>query len=348
MQPRSSGFLAGAVLLAAGCMSDPTDVDSTSDDEQASTPDSVYRWTDDVEIGGSMTSPYQVGLASHGTGLNMVFTGNNTMLYTSHFTGSGWSTVHGLPNQSADYGPALADFNGALTTVYHAHGQNRLLMSTSTDGATWSTPVTAGTALWNHTLEYAPALAVHRGALYAAYCENVGDHDRAHVDRFDGTTWTLAKVYDLPITQYNADNSTYTHQCKHVALASLPDGRLDLTFTQYSLYGSTDDWTMHNAFATGTTVAWPSTYASISTMKSKKPPSITTCNAVTHLVHGGFSNPLEIWWSVYDYTAKAWNTNVRVPDQASDGGAALGCYNGTRAIMVHNGGYTPLWWSEYI
>src|SRR6185369_7151 len=95
------------------------------------------------------------------------------------------------------YGPALAEFDG-LRTVYHARGQNRLVMSTSRDGgATWSAPITAGTPLWNNTLNYAPAVAVHDGGMYVAYCETSGSHDRVHVDRFDGANWYVAKIYDL-------------------------------------------------------------------------------------------------------------------------------------------------------
>jgi hypothetical protein len=332
-----------AMLASAGCMTPGDDGVETATEEAA---DSVYQWTDDVQIAG-MTSPYQVGLASHGDGLHMVFTGDNSMLYRSHFTGAGWSTVHAVPNQSAAYGPALADFDGKLTLVYHAKGQNRLLMSTSTDGATWSSPVTAGTSLWNYTLDYAPALAVHRGLLYAAYCENLGTTQRVQIDRFDGTTWTSAKTYALTIYP----NTTNT--CKHVALASLPDGRLDVTWTWEGDYRSPDgssssvDWYMVNAFAHGAGVTWDSAPSGMGGMKSKKPPSIVTCAGKTHLVHGGYSNPLEIWWTLLDPATGTWNPDVRVPDQASDGGAALGCYGGTRTLMVHDGGYTPLWWSEF-
>ena len=34
-------------------------------------------------------------------------------------------------------------------------------------------------------------------------------------------------------------------------------------------------------------------------------------------------------------------------DQTSNGGAGRGCYQGTRALMVHNGGTSQLWWSEF-
>ena len=63
------------------------------------------------------------------------------------------------------------------------------------------------------------------------------------------------------------------------------------------------------------------------------------------MVHGGLSDPGEIWWSFRD--GDTWFEDVRVPDQTSDGGAALGCFNGTRTVMVHNGGTTQLWWSEF-
>src|SRR4029079_3974687 len=79
------------------------------------------------------------------------------------------------------------------------------------------------------------------------------------------------------------------------------------------------------------------------TMKSKKPISIVTCSNVTHLVHGGFSNDSEIWWT--ERSGSHWNADVRVPNQASEGGAALGCLG--RPVMVHNGGYSQLWWSYF-
>jgi hypothetical protein len=78
--------------------------------------------------------------------------------------------------------------------------------------------------------------------------------------------------------------------------------------------------------------------------RSKKALSITTCAGNTHFTHGGDDNPNEIWWTYR--VGNEWLDDVRVPNQASSGGATLGCANGV-PYMIHNGTDDQLWYSEF-
>jgi len=335
-------WLAAAAL--GGCV-----MDEAADTGNLESADSVYQWSEDVQI-PNQQSDGQVALAAHGTGLYMAMYDDGT-LKVSHFTGSGWSSAQAVPNQLEPmWSPALGDFNGKLTLVYQPKDQNRLVMQTSTDGATWTSPVTAGSSLWDHQLppwldHSSPAATVHHGNLYVAYCERSSSGLGAvRVDKYDGTAWTLSKLYYVPTGAYQQNT------CQRVALASLPDGRLDVTWSwrYWVTYPSkTIDYFMSHAFAHGTGVTWDAAATAIDSMKTKTGISIATCNGKTHMTHGGYSTAIEIWWTELDPGSGTWYPNVRVPDQASGGGATVGCYRGTRTIMVHNGGYPQLWWSEF-
>jgi hypothetical protein len=327
------------LLLAAstaGCALSDDSLDTTSVESE----ENVWQWTADTPIAAQTTS-YQPGLAPFGTQLYMAYRGNDdTKLYTTKFNGTGWSGASEVPGQLADYGPALAPFNRRLTMTYHVHGQNRLVMTQSTDGASWSTPVTAGTSIGTATIRNAPATAVFGLQLYTAYCtELTNGYRRLHLDRFDGFTWSS-------VADYAADP---WFDCQHVALGVLPNGKLDIIFTaSYTAACSSDCWRMYEVTGSGApTAAWTPVRMS---MRSKKPPTIVTCGTTAHLVHAGYSTPEEMWWSFRDGTG--WSDDVRMPSKFTEGGGALGCYQGTRGILAHgtlNNAVLnrQILWSEY-
>jgi hypothetical protein len=330
LRTTSFAFLFAAVA-AAGCLPEG-DVELGTDQAALS----VHQWSEDVRI-QSQVSQFQVGLAPLGNRLHMLAaSGSSGEIFWSQFDGAGWSNRASI-GQYADYGPALTVHNGQLVTVYHRRGHNQLLMSTSS-GQSWSTPVTAGTSFGAQRVRYAPAVASHGGHLYIAYCRTSLGGDIVSVERFDGgTSWTVVATYPMVASSL---------ECKHVAMSVLPTGRLHILWTQYrdNGPGGNDFWFLFEASGDGApSSVWP--WGPLSRMRSAKPPSMVTCNGTTHMVHGGLSTPREIWWSYRD--GDAWSENVRVPNQASDGGAQLGCFNGDRTVMVHNGGTTQLWWSEF-
>jgi hypothetical protein len=302
----------------AGCVSEDIELAETESEL------SVWQWTDDVKI-PNQASSYQPGLASFAGRLRKIHTkAGSTQLQISGFDTVLWSTPVNLPLY-ADYGPALTVLGSRLATVYHAAGQNRLLMATSIDGVNFSIPVTAGRSLERATLRYAPSIAAKGDLLYAAYCvtDQYGNH--VWIDRMYTTgVWAPVKQFDVPGT------------CKHVALGVENSLTMHLVYT----FETSSSWYLAHSRMSVDTWSTPV----VGSMKSKKPPSIVTCNGVTHLVHGGYSNPDEIWWSFLNLGA--FVGDAKVPNQASSGGAALGCHANT-AYMVHNGGYSDLWWSEF-
>jgi hypothetical protein len=307
------------VLLGFGCAAE-VDTSTTSGDI------SVWQWADDVQIPNQFSVGH-VGLAAFGGRVHQLHTiGSTGPLAWSIFNGETWSTEVELA-QHADGVPAMTVFNNRIAAVYKPAGQNRLVMMMS-DGHSWSTPVNAGTTIGTATLVTTPAVAVQAGVLYAAYCVRKSDGDHLRVDRFS-TEWSM-------VTETDAYFS-----CRHVALAALPDGRLDLIANTEGA----SSWYMEETMRQPQGTTWSA--LKILPMKSKKPLSIVTCGNTTHLVHGGYSTPSEIWWTTRDDYG-SWHDDVKVPNQASNGGATLGCFQTTRPIMVHNGGSGQLWWSEFL
>lgn len=304
-----------------GCVSDDLETSTTESDL------SVYGWLDDTKIPYDASS-YQVGLSPLGATLHMMYTDSGSHLIKhGTFDGSQWGRTN--TNLQADYGPALATFNNQLYTIYHSAGQNRLLMSTSSDGTTWSAPVAAGAALDGATLRYAPGAGVMNNILFIAYCIHDATGDHVRVDQKLSSSWTTKQTYDVYGT------------CKSAALGPTPDHGLRLIFNEESPDGT---WYMNDVRLYGDAGTSYGPY--LLTFRSKKPSSVMTCNSVLHMVHGGNSSPEEIWWT-YLGTDGRWVQDHRVPSQASNGGAQLGCFN-NRLMMVHNGGYDQLWWSEYV
>ena len=323
--------LLAAASAASACVDDP-------ELGVAEGAESVWQWTPDVTISGQ-ASPYQVGLQGYAPDgatqrLYMLRAEPSTgRLSLASFDGRTW-TMPRATSLYADQGPALVAYGGRLVAIYHARGENRLMMAQSSpDVSTWFAPRTAGTSLDRDTLLNAPAAVVHGGELFVGYCRRTSAGDQVWVDRYTGASWVNEARYSA------------TFRCKHVAMGSSPGGRLHIVWTAES--GYTGAWSMFGRDGLGRPRSdWAR--SDLYPMTSRKPPSILRCNGVTHFVHGGDSTPNEIWWTRYE--GEAWVPDVRVPDQASDGGAALGCFGtglGQRTIMVHNGGTDQLWWSEY-
>lgn len=329
-----------ALILSAslaGCVA-PDDPNTSTTESNIS----VYQWTDDQPTGGR--SGFQPGLASFGGRLHMLMT-NMDLVYPSgcvsdtcrvpshklqwqRFNGSSWSSPVDT-GQTADSGPAIGVLNNRLYAVYHANGQNRLVMTTSDGTNGWSSPVNAGTTLNSTTLRNAPAVGVRNGILFAAYCigDSAGDHIR--IDQYANSAWTTVK-------QFNVDGT-----CKGLAMTLEPDGRFRMV---YDTQLAPQMWGLYETRDSGNATSW-STPVRFTNKYTVKPPSIAYCNGYTHMIHGGFSNGSEIWWSAIENGA--WIDDQKVPNQTSDNGAAVACYNGTRSIMVHNGGYDDMHWSEF-
>jgi hypothetical protein len=315
--------LAAAV---SGCISEDLE---TSEIESALSADG---WTNDIQV-PSQASPYQVGLATYANRLYMVYRpGGSSQLRTASFDGNSWSS-YSTSNLQGDYGPALAATSTGLVTVYKSYGQNRLLMARGT-GNGWGAPVQVGATLPSgSSYRYAPAVAVLGTTIHIAYCYRDQWGERAAVDRLENTTWRRLD------TTYLTDSN-----CKSVALGRTGDGRLAFLFTTEYPGGILDSsvWRMYDSFVdTNGNV----TSQRLLTMTSKKPASVATCGGITHMVHGGNASPDSIYWT--HLVNGQWPQDAVVPSQASHGGAQVACL-GTRAFMVHNGGYDQLWWSEYV
>ncbi|MBK9033173.1 MAG: hypothetical protein IPL61_18195 [Myxococcales bacterium] len=323
-----SAFLLSLLLGGAlvGCLS--------ADDEAAMLDESVgelsaWQWPDDTQIVGK-ESTRQPALAWFGSRLHMVYTdyssSSSTALKQTRFNGSSWTTSVSL-GVSSDSHPALVDYDGSLRLIYKPVGQNRLMMMTSTTASatTWSSPVTIGRSLGTRTAS-APSALAFGGNLYVAYCSQLSDLPHVLVDRFDGATWTA--VHDTV-----ASSQLYS-TCNSVVMAAMPDtGEVEVLYNVIGSGGGVKPYIMRQRVVIGrsSTVWYSPTYTG---MTSFKPISVVTCDGITHLVHGGDPDITEIWWSFR--SNNNWVAGTQVPNQWSGAGAALGCFNGTKTVMVHN------------
>ena len=320
------------LCAAAGCaLSEEPDLSSM---ESALSPE---QWDDGRWVDHAQRSNYQVGLASFGGRLHMLYRTDNLSggvwgsvnrpeLKWSRFNGTSWSEPVQLDALQADYGPSMTVWNDQLVTIYNSYGENRLLMSTSR-GQEWSTPVTAGTSLGTSKLAYAPAVVNYRNVLYVAYCREDSDRDRVQVDRFNGYEWTSAATFDV----------TSPWKCKSVAAAALPGPKFRLVWNYHdprTFGGHIPDWRVSEVSGSAVTSNLVRTSLSDETgNRSKKPMSIAHCDGVTHLLHGGYGDPEDIRWQAIENGQ--WGPSLWVPGKQSYGGAQLACF-GTRPIMVHN------------
>src|SRR5688572_7781782 len=118
---KTHAFLASLILsTSTACLSDEelatTDVE-TSEVESAAT---IYAWSDDQQISGQ-ASAYQVGLATLGSRVHMLYTSSYGYLYHARFDGWFWSGASQINVVArADYGPALVNHGNQLVMVYHS------------------------------------------------------------------------------------------------------------------------------------------------------------------------------------------------------------------------------------
>jgi hypothetical protein len=313
----------GLAAGAAACIAD----DEVALDEITSDL-SVWSWTDDVRI-PNQNSAEQVGLAHWNGSTYMVHNGvsSPSELWWSRrneATGT-WSTNVKIPNQRADGGPTLFVVSNQLRMIYKVESQNAYVMSTFNAGTgAWSTPVGAGApSAPAIDLRSGPDAVVVGGRVYMAYCKADRGTDMPQVDVLDGGQWrpvvTFPSVRLCRFPTIGASGSTL-----HVGWAAPSEVQL----VDGTISGSTVSWFPVQRM----------------TWRSLTPMSIVACGGNTHLVHGGFGGETEIWWSYRE--GNSWVQDVRVPNQTSIDGAALACANGV-PLMVHNGGDSQLWSSEY-
>jgi hypothetical protein len=331
----AASIAASATVAAPGCM---TELDLDSESYALS----VNDWADDVRIDG-MSSAEMPALAFFGNKTYMVHNGSSDHLElywtrrTESPTRGRWDADRVIPNKRAWGHPALV--------VFREWGTFKLLMSTfRMSDKTWSSPVDVGTANGMRIATPPSAVVVDFGdndptndRLYLAYGRYQGGPGmkRVVVDMFDGSSWTSSGELAAEGAQ------------------SIPDVAIGNTGSQLHLVWTTADdtilgspiWTMQTREGTAATNG--STWAPIQRFgwKNKTTTSILSCGGTTHLLHGGYEDANGIYWS-YRRNGQ-WDAGAKVPGQASDGGAALGCANG-QLFMVHNGGTDQLWMSDYV
>lgn len=310
-------------LAVAGCATD----DMLDTGEVELELHSVWQWTFPTQFNPVQASKYQVGLAPFNGQLHMVHSGssNPQELWWSKFNGSSWSQNVKL-SQTSTGGAALVVHQSQLAMIYRAYGQNRLMKSTSNGIGTFGTPVTIGAGLGSESLQGEPAATVYGGQLYVAYCTN----SAVHVDQLVGSSWTQRMRFPFG-----------SNGCEHVEIAEVPGNGLHLLVETHISFGGGSYPIYESLSSDGTN--WTGI---ISTgMQTKQPISVVTCNGITHLTHGGVSDENDIWWSEWDHGA--WSPDIEMPNRGSLGGAALGCYGGTRTLEIHPAGGNRLYQSEF-
>jgi hypothetical protein len=352
-------LVAPMVALLAGCLDDPGMEDPELGELESA---STLGWSDDAQI-PNQQSARQVGLAYFGSRLHMLHNGSAypNEVWWSRFDGTSWSSNIKITNLSADGTPALAAWNGRLYTAFKKPGANTIVVSSSSSGATWTTPVTAApttsgsNANGSYTLtpKRAPSLAVHNNRLYLAHCMHIhstfsnGDtHDTDAVElwRYDSGTWTRVGPRTLMFDAF---------ECTGVSLASY-GGDLHVLYNErfhdWLLYNERfHDWLSDFTYLNEKAFD-PDNYTGVESvytdMQSRRPPSVAVCGSYAYLVHSGDDSPSDIWATRRAVTSTDWPADTRLTNQTSDDGATVGCF-GTRPIMVHNGGTNQLWWAHY-
>ena len=318
--------LASTLLLVGGLAACVDDPDAPLGDTADAL--SVWQWPDDTAITGK-DSTRQVAMAQLGTRLHMIYTtydsSTSTQLKWTRWAGTSWSVPVSV-GLATDSRPALATYNDRLHLVFKPVGQGRLMMAVG-DSSTFGAPVTVGRSLGSYVPSM-PHLLAYGGKLYLSYCATSGSGSVVNVDRYDGTSWTTL------LQQTVATNDQY--RCASALMAPTPDtGEVELIYsvvesgTNTFYYSAV--WRRRLVIGRSSTIIYSPEPLP---MKSRKPLSVVTCNGATHLVHGGYSTETEIWWSFRE--GGDWVTDAKVPDQWSGAGAALGCYDDTQTLMVHN------------
>ena len=326
----AASLAAAASVSVTGCMSDDGLELSEAFEELA-----VSQWQDDIRVDGQ-SSAKQPGVAWFNNRVHMVHNGSGDakeLWYSVRDeVRKSWSTNFKIQNLRADGGPSLVAWDGRLTMIIRQG--NRLVMSKMNGDQSWSLPAQIGTGVATRS---APSAVVTGGKLYVGYCDSNGPR----VDVLDGPAGQWAPSWSTSDGDYD---------CQTVALgADDTRGILHVGYTTFwtAWWTGTEFWQVNTSKAVvrNGNATWDANPV-FHEMDSKKPMSITTCNGVTHLVHGGNADPNGIYWTTFDYAAGRWLPDAKVPSQASDDGAQLGCA-GSTAFMIHNGGTDQLWYSEF-
>jgi hypothetical protein len=319
--------------LAAGCVAEGSNLGESV--EAVTT-----GWSDDTQI-YDQQSARETALAYDRHWLHLVHAGssNPSELWWSKYDGTKWSANDKL-TAYADGSPALAFFYPAMHLAYKVAGQAKIVVTTD-----WGrTPVTVGesgsyydpqTGSWTETPKTGISMTVLASRLYLAYC----NHVQSDLESYDYVQ-IVSKGSSGVWSRYN-DRHHYKlpagSQCTGVALWNWATGSLlhlvaNAHYSGYTKLLQTDSSANANV------------WQSIS-MNSARPVSVAVCGNDAWLVHSGDAHPDEIWFSTWTSDLSGWPANVKLTDQTSNGGPAVGCY-GAQAIMVHNGGSNQLWWAR--
>jgi hypothetical protein len=309
---RIQTIMMAVALAGCGIETETDDIDTGETESEAT----VTQWASFQQIyntnGSGQRSEWQVGLAGYAGRLYMVHNGDSNKhdLWQTTYGPGGWVNDSKIDGMYSTGGPSMTVHNGSLKMVFRSHNSNQLKLSTFASGR-YQPPVVIGSALGTEWLYSEPSATVFGGKLYVAYCTN----GATRVDRQDGATWT--NVLRMPMSG-----------CQDVELAVLPDtGQLHLVYALTSGF----------MYETKTSNGYWWTSSQYLYKKTAQPISIVSCNGTTHMVHGGHDSPTQIYWS--ERRNGAWITDARVGQEASYGGAAVGCYPGpiNQTVMVHNG-----------
>lgn len=317
------------LLALAACVAAPDE----SEIERALT---AAQWQPDVRIYGQYTSR-QVALAYYGDRLHMVHVGSNgdpTQLYWSKFDGADWTTNVPITGTSSRE-PGLVVFGGVMRLFFRATNGSGNIVHTRFNGTAWSTPI-VGT----RSMGSGPSPTVHDNRLLIGYCTpGISGNPSQGVTILDYRLGAYETFLELATP--NGD------ECKHVTIASFngklhiiaslkePDGQFPWEKGDWYMY----EWTRSSSLNVADRLP----------MSTRRPMSTVVCDGRLHLVHSGNSTTTEIWWSFRSLTSTRWRADERIPDQSSHSGGALGCFDNTTPILVHNG-YSDdvLWWSQFL
>ena len=327
-------------IVAAGCVVDDAALTTLESDLD------VSQWQDDWRI-PNQNSARQVALATFGGKVHMVHSGDSSPaeLWSSTFDGTSWSPNVRIAGVSSSSAPALAVFGGRLRLVYRTtNGLScPLLRTLNTDGTVGSDEIQI---LGEPAMVGGASMAVHDGKLLIAYCvhpvSGLGSRDTLIIKQYTGGT-NVSDYVRFPIGA-PADFFGNATLCKNVSIASF-GGQLHVFHRAVNAHTWGNDWYVGEHVGTGSSTDGYSYERT--NMVSQKPMSMVVCGGFAHMVHGGQTNPNEIWWSHRSLTASSWSNNVKVPDQEAPAGAALGCGTDGVPLMVHNGSNNYLWHSRF-
>jgi hypothetical protein len=130
--------------------------------------------------------------------------------------------------------PALAVFNNRLYMVYVPDESYQMMITSSSDGSTWS----KGFPVPNDSTRDTPALAVYNNRLYVAFVDMHfhGSRDTIlMIDSFDGTNWSgSSQVSNASVAQYSRTAPALAVYSGHLYIAFVSaNSSNDVLFASY-------------------------------------------------------------------------------------------------------------------